>query len=273
MEFIWNLIIGIWDLIKSMGGLMIFESGIIFSTKLWQYKNLIHGISTKAYGNQSFLNSKFSEEETVKNREKFLSDIGIKLEKIVNVQLVHGNSIYDVKKSDAGRGARSRNSLIPQTDGLITNVPDIYLMVTVADCLPILFYEPTKKVVGIAHAGWRGTTERVTEKMIQKMAQDYGCKKEEIIVFCGPAIGPCHYEIQQDVASQFNKDFQAVRNEKTYLDLLGANKSQLLENGIKMENIEFSNECTACHPYLYSSYRMEGESKYIAMAAVIGLRK
>lgn len=252
---------------------MIFDNGIVFSKKLSQYKELAHGISAKIFGNQSFLNGKFSERATVENREKFLSYLGVKLDRIVNVHLVHGSNIYDAKESDAGQGARTMQSLIPSTDALITNIPNIFLMVTIADCLPILFYEPSKRVIAIAHAGWKGTTERIAEKMIRKMVGDYGCDEQKIIVFIGPAIGPCHYEIKDDVASQFKKDFLVYRDGKTFLDLLKASRQQLLENGIKEENIELANECTACHPYLYSSYRKEGEGKYIAMAAVIGLKK
>jgi len=252
---------------------MIFENGIIYSTKLKQCKELIHGISARAFGNQSFLNGKVSEEKTARNRKNFLSWLKIDLGRIVNIQLIHGNNIYDVKESDVGKGSKSGANLIPKTDGLITNILNIYLMVTVADCLPILFYEPSKKVVGIAHVGWHGTWQKISEAMVIKMTHRYGCHPENIISFIGPSIGPCHYEVKEDVASNFKEDFLVRREDKIFLDLWQANKYQLIRQGLKEENIELSHECTACHTYLYSSYRLEGETKYIAMAAVIGLRK
>lgn len=252
---------------------MFIKNGIVFSDKLSKFDDiLVHGMSTRFYDNLSFLNGRFASIKTRGNRKRFLAHLNIELSSIVNVFLTHGTNIYDVTLTDLGKGAYYRKTLIPNTDGLITKEKGVYLMVTIADCLPIFFFEPNKKVVSIIHAGWKGTVERISEKMVMKMARHYECKSENIIVFIGPSIGPCHYEVKDDITSQFDKKFLTKKGDGIYLDLWQANVQQLLESGVKESNIELARECTVCHLDRYSSYRAEGENKYIAMAAVIGMK-
>lgn len=252
---------------------MIIQNGIVFSEKLLKFDYLqVHGMSMRFYGNQSFLNGHYEEKETKENRVNFLNLLDVNLIDVVNPALIHGSNILDVKRADRGKGAFVKRNMIKEIDGLITKYPETYLMVTVADCLPIFFFEPNEKVVGLIHAGWKGTYERITEKMVVKMTREYTCNPKNIIIFIGPSIGPCHYEVKEDVASKFDERSLVKRNEKTYLDLWKANKDQLLVNGVREKNIELAGECTACHLDRYSSYRMEGENWYIAMAAVIGIK-
>ena len=130
------------------------------------------------------------------------------------------------------------------------------------DCVPILFHDPKKHVIGIAHAGWMGTVRGVVQTAVEGMQSHYGCKPEDIVAGIGPSIGVDHYEVSADVISQFqekyNKDADQIlqtRNGSTYLDLWTANAIQLRNAGV--EQIQISRLCTACHLDDWFSHRAE----------------
>lgn len=251
---------------------------IIKSNLLSKFPELIHGFSTKEYGNIK-LKSDFNIEQTIKNREKFCADLGISVDELININLAHTANIAVVGQSEKGRGAKDAESLIFKTDGLATNKKNLFLMTTGADCPPVLFYDPVKQVVGNIHVGWRGLLRGIVEKMIEILKIKYGCKVENINVFIGPGIGKCHFEVEDDVAARFVKDYkkfitmapkEGCSAPKAQIDLKGIIKFILLNNGFKNDNIDVSSHCTFCRDDLFSSYRRDGK-EFKAMGAVIGM--
>ena len=129
--------------------------------------------------------------ENVKTNYRILCQtLSLDPEKIVLANLVHGDTIRNVTAADAGAGLW-RDFPYEGVDGLLTNEPGLILTATFADCVPVFFYDPVKKVIGIAHSGWKGTALEIASKMVDRMQSDYGCKVEDILAGIGPSIGMC----------------------------------------------------------------------------------
>ncbi|MCC6985263.1 MAG: peptidoglycan editing factor PgeF, partial [Anaerolineales bacterium] len=140
--------------------------------------------------------------------------------------------------------------------------PAVSLFMRFADCVPLLFHDPVKKVVGIAHAGWMGTVKGVAEVSVKAMQERYGSKPGDIVAGIGPSIGVDHYEVGGEVADQFRGKFESdsekilqTRDGRIYLDLWTANALQLQNAGV--EQIQISGLCTACHLDDWYSHRAE----------------
>lgn len=144
-------------------------------------------------------------------------------------------------------------------DALITNKKDTPLMVMVADCIPILFYDNINKIIAVAHAGRAGTFENIAGDTIDKMMKDYNSYPNNIEVILGPSIQKCCYEVSQELATITSKNFGDDFVDKRNIDLQGINKKQLLEKGIKEENIDISDICTKCSNQPYFSYRKDSK--------------
>ena len=188
-------------------------------------------------------------------------------------------------------------------DGLVTNVPGLLLASKTADCVPVLIADPKKQVVGAFHAGWRGTVKRVVEKGVGVMRRDFGCDPADLRVAIGPCIRACCYEIGDEVRDAFRAQFayddelfqevfdndpvkqkypnlfltarapgHAEISRQIHLDLVAANRRQLLDAGVKDKNIDVAGECTACHTATLFSHRKE-RGNTGRMMAVIGIRK
>ena len=216
-------------------------------------------------------------ENVLANRKKFMQSLGFKLEDIVTPNQVHGEKIYRVEEKDRGRGSQDYSDSIPETDALITNVPDLPLMLCFADCVPVLFADAENVAVGLAHAGWKGTMKKIAAKTFLAMQENFGTLAKDCFVGIAPSIGKCCYEIGEEVRDACKKSFPAnpelieEREGKFYLDLQLANKIQLLEVGVPEENIDIAGECTCCKSGWYFSYRAaQGTTGRIA--AVIGVR-
>lgn len=183
---------------------------------------------------------------------------------------VHGRNVVIVDGSHKGR-------VIEATDALITQTPGVPLLLRFADCTPIMLYDPANKVIGLAHAGWRGTVSRTAQAAAQTMIDTWGCRAQDLIAGIGPSIGPCCYQVGEDVAQAVREVFPACpellrehhANGKRWLfDLWMANRRQLEEIGIRQ--IEVAGLCTACHTDEWFSHRAEG-GKTGRFAAVIAL--
>lgn len=137
-------------------------------------------------------------------------------------------------------------------------------MILVADCLPVLFFDPKNQAIGLAHAGWRGTVNHVAAKTLLAMGEAFGTKPEEVRSALGPCIGPCCYEVGEDVKNEFGAVFpwaeEVLRRHspnRWKLDLAEANARQLLEIGVKEENLIRSGLCTVKNIDLFYSHRVE----------------
>ena len=164
-----------------------------------------------------------------------------------------------------GYGAADYDTAVEATDAMVTDVPRLCLTVLMADCVPVLFFDPQKRVVAAVHAGWRGTVKLATQKTAETLKAKFNCKPTEVLVGIGPSIGPCHYEVGSDVISQVEDTFGSTEgyingespDGKGYFDLWEANKRQVIEAGIPAQNIEVAQICTYCNAHLFFSERHE----------------
>ncbi|MFN8482222.1 MAG: peptidoglycan editing factor PgeF [Anaerolineae bacterium] len=203
------------------------------------------------------------------NHERLCAALGVPRPALVSSRLVHGSDVAVV-------GAGQRGTLVPQTDALVTAEPDVYLLVRCADCVPVLMVDPVRRAVGAAHAGWRGTLALVAQKMAQTMADVFGSDPADLRVGIGPSIGPCCYEVRDDVAQATQAAFGdtaasllPTARGRTTLDLWEANRRQVAALGV--QHIAVAGVCTACHVRDYYSHRAEG-GRTGRFAAVIGFR-
>jgi YfiH family protein len=146
-------------------------------------------------------------------------------------------------------------------DALITNSPNIFLGILTADCLPIFAIDQKRKVIAAIHAGRQGTSLQITAKVLKKMKGDFGCSSRDLLVSLGPSIGPCCYEIDEEVFHRDWKPFSTAKaSGKWMVDLAQINIAQMSREGIKGEQISWINLCTRCHSDLFFSYRGEGRT-------------
>lgn len=149
------------------------------------------------------------------------------------------------------------------TDGLITDKPNVALLIKFADCTPVVLYEPVKKVQAVVHSGWRGTVEKISHEAIHIMTKDFGAKKENILAYVGPSVDQANYEVGSEVYETFSKHsdrdvYFRSAGEKFLLDMARANYQLLLEAGIAAQNIDVTTESTYTSPSLHSA-RQEGK--------------
>lgn len=241
-------------------------------SNLSAFSELVHGISNRHFGDMKFGHQK--DAEIVKNRELFLGQLNINLSDVVVPALAHSVQIAVVDQEQKGKGSRNHQTALLATDGLITRGKGIFLMVTTADCLPVLIYDPILKIVGVLHAGWRGIIGQIVPKAMEKF-KILGSEPENLVVGIGPGICQKHFVVKKDVLSLFLDYYPSatfVRNNDGYVDLKKAILFDLKKLGVSQNNIELTNICTACENGIYGSYRKEKDSAPAA-AAVIGIKE
>ena len=253
---------------------------------------LIHGFSTRiagfscVYGGNA-LNLGFTKQDSratvERNRYAFLGQLGAASGKkswpLVTLRQIHSDLIHCVNKLPTGPLAG---------DGLITRRPGVLLAIQTADCLPVILVDTKQRAVGVFHAGWRGTLKRIVEKGVGEMHHSFGTLPKNIRAAIGPGVHNCCYEVGSEVRQQFESQFayandlfretkesDPVREKypllfltarapghgelppKIFLDLVEANRRQLITAGVLPKNISASSLCTACRPDLLFSYRAE----------------
>jgi polyphenol oxidase len=272
---------------------------------------LVHGFSTRlggfsrAYG-KSDLNLGFTKDDSrtavERNRDLFLHELSagdksgnhsFPLANLVTLRQIHSDIIHCI------------NSIPPETltgDGLLTASPGILLAIQAADCLPVIIVDPKNRGAGVFHAGWRGTVNRIVEKGVGEMQHWFGSRPRELKAAIGPGIHGCCYEVGEEVREKFESQFSyaaslfrevkesdPVREKypllflsvrppghtpaltKIFLDLVEANRQQLLAAGVSAKNIETSPLCTKCRTDLLFSYRGE-KGKTGRLMGVVGIR-
>ncbi|NVO19814.1 MAG: peptidoglycan editing factor PgeF [Bacteroidetes bacterium] len=222
------------------------------------------GVSSGAY---SSLNLGFNTEDepgnVLKNREILADSLGLQPIQFVFAGQVHEDKVMIVEHIHAGSGFKDVSTAILGTDAMISGATGICLLIQVADCVPVLFYDPVKRVIGIAHAGWRGTVRRIVPATVEMMVSHYGCDPADILAGIGPSIGPCCYEIGDEVIHRVHSMESNSRNyliehgkgSKPHFDLWASNRDQLLESGVRQENIEIMEICTKCNSDTFFSSR------------------
>lgn len=213
-------------------------------------ENLFAGIRSDAEGIEYFFNP--GEEGLEKIREP-----------LCRVKQVHGCGLRVVEPLDQ-RELSGPDYARHSYDGMITDLPGLFLTVYSADCLPFLFFDPEKKVIAAVHAGWKGSFLDICGAAVRKMAERFRSDPGDIRTVCGPSIHACCFEIRQDVAGMFYekypgwKDLLSERGEKMTFDLHGLNRRQLATQGVSEAHIQISPVCTFCDPRRLPSYRRDG---------------
>lgn len=232
------------------------------------------GVSESPYCSLNFgMRTGDDQAKVLTNRQLFCEAVRIDPATVFFGQQIHSDYVAVVSEQDAGSGGIEKLG-ISGADALISNLPGISLLAFFADCVPILFFDPIRQVIGACHSGWRGTAVQIAAKCVLAMQNQFGTNPADCIVGIGPSIGPCCYEVDEVVISQFRQSFSWWRevalphDQKWQLDLWQANYRQLIDIGINASNIEVSQVCTACNTSLFYSYRAEHGKTGVLAAAI-----
>lgn len=195
---------------------------------------------------------------------------GIHLDRVVTVDQVHGENIITVDDLNY------RDIRAAHADAMITAVQGIAIGVETADCVPVLLFDPVKPAVAAVHAGWRSTIKKIVQKTVHRMHEEFRSEPSRMIAAIGPAICPACYEVDDPVMGpvqesfSFWQDVAAPRANGTWsLDLVKANKLELMQIGLPEKNIHSLGMCTACRKDLFYSFRVEGKTGRILSAIML----
>jgi YfiH family protein len=242
-----------------------------------------HGISTRVGGVSTgvwaSMNLGFHrgdvESNVTANFRGFTAGLGIPLENTIFSNQTHETYLRRVYASDIGKGIGPSD--IRETDGLYTNEPGAALVTFYADCVPLLFLDPVKRVIAAVHSGWRGTAAQIGRIAVEALNREFTCDPKDILAGIGPSIGPCCFEVDSPVAAEFLQNpawvpyVDGPYGERKYkVDLWAVNKQILESAGLLPENIDCEPVCTCCHEDLFYSHRRDG-GKRGSMAAIICL--
>ena len=270
---------------------------LLHSKKLGKLAWLVHAFSTRhggvsrVYGGNA-LNLGFTQHDSraavERNRELFLKELGVANGRrswpLVSLRQIHSDLIHRVDRVQSDR--MPEQPLVG--DGIVTDTPGLLVAVQTADCLPIILADRKRRAVGVFHAGWRGTVKRIVEKGVGEMRKHFGSDSRNLVAAIGPGVQGCCYEVGEEVRTKFEAQFKyggslfrevkesdPVQEKypllfltarppghselpvKLFLDLVEANRRQLLDAGVMAKNIEAVGPCTACHTELLFSYRAE----------------
>jgi YfiH family protein len=233
--------------------------------EVWNNFHLLLGFSTRL-GGVSYtpfhslnlgLNTPDDQNLVQENRKRFFQAVEINDNQLVIPQQVHSGNILAV----------DRPGRYPEIDGLVTDRSGLVLSLQLADCLPIFMVDRKWRAIGLIHAGWRGTRMKIGPKAVRTLEDLFKIDPHELLIFFGPSIGPCCYDIGNDVADLFPSHYQ----HKGKLDLWSCNQDQLIQAGIEKKQIIQSHLCTRCLNNLFFSHRASGGNTG-RMMAVLELR-
>lgn len=200
----------------------------------------------------------------VDNRRLLLKETSLDEKDFVSVQQIHGKEIFYADETAKGRGFWTYASAIEASDGIFTDRENLLMATFYADCLPLAVFHPEQKLLGLAHAGWKGTYQNIGLALIEAMRGFRDFDPTELWAATGAGIGPCCYEVDASFYERFMGKypaaeawFSATDSGKYHFDNEKANKALLMKAGVKEENISVLGLCTSCHDDLFFSYRKE----------------
>ena len=236
------------------------------SNLLKQFSNITSAFTTKKSGNLAFHVGDVAD-NVVKNHKLLANELKHDYKTVIHMRQIHSNGVLKITKE--------HNFFKPPIcDALITNEKERPLMVMVADCAPILFYDPNKEVIAVAHAGRAGAFLNIVQNVITAFKDEYGSNAKDIVASVGPSIHKCCYEVGQEInreAHTLGLEYaMEQREEKYFLDIEKILQTQLLNVGLQEKNIEISPVCSACSKESLYSYRAEGKTG--RFAGILSLR-
>lgn len=226
-----------------------------------KYKNIVHFITTKEgwiSGNKPRFTGD-QESDYLPFRHQLAVSCDGNPDQFIFPRQTHSDHIFVATSA-------IKTNTVADTDALITNEPGIFICVQTADCVPILLFDPEKKVVAAIHAGWRGTVAKIATKTVGQMVEKFGCNPSDILAGIGPSIHLHAYEVGSEVVEAVEANFSnatallkpSLTEGKAFFDLWEANKTVLIESGIPEENIEVMGLCSFEHADLFYSVRRDG---------------
>ena len=238
--------------------------------------SLVHAFSTRIGGNtpeplESFSMSAVGQDEFLNaienNKKKLCNALDLSYSNLLIPSQSHTDNIAVIKEQGYVN--------LSDTDGIITNLLNTPVMLLFADCTPIILYSDKNKILGVIHAGWRGTAKLIAAKAVKIFKNEFSVSPEEIKAVIGPAIGQCCYPVSIEVAEQLNRTIKETydnifleEKNKTYVDLKKLNAQQLWEAGVR--EIDTTEHCTSCMNKIFYSYRADNgrTGRHCAIAAI-----
>lgn len=219
--------------------------------------------------NNMALHSCNSASNIIKNRENLTAELGVTLDDLVCPNQTHSANFYEVTAADKGRGARSLDDAIAETDAIYTFEKDIVLCSFSADCVPITFYHDNG-VIGVIHSGWRGTVQEITNKVITHLIEEQQCDPLGFHVHIGAALCQKNFEVDEDVATEFKQlgyakdyiQYNEIKN-KYFIDNQQTVKKQCRLVGISANQININDTCTMDSEEGFSHRRDQGLGRHI----------
>lgn len=266
-----------------------FTNQSYFSISHWieSFPGLIAGITSKNGGNSTGVHESFNMgfhvgdriEAVCSNRNKLANLIQFPLDSWVGAEQTHDTVIRKMSKSDTGKGAYSYDNAFKGTDGFYTNEEGILLTLCYADCVPLFFISPEHRMIGAAHAGWKGTVNEIARKMVEKWGEE-GISPNQIFAAIGPSICEKCY-IVNDYVINFventledvdKKPYNTIKEGQYSLDLRELNKIILLKSGVPEKNIQSTKLCSSCDQTEFFSHRRD-QGKTGRMLSYIGWKE
>jgi len=238
------------------------ELTLLHFNNLSRQAGLVHAMTTRP---QNYAPHRgVDREQAVRRRQEVCRILDVSYERLTSPSQVHGADVLAVDDLDIGCGRDGRGSAVPNVDGLLTDRPDVPLILMSADCPLVCVYDPDRRAVGAVHASWKGTVGRAAEHLVHRMQAEFGCDPARLVAGICPSAGPCCYEVGRDVlriARTRLDDADACfvhRDGRMFLDLWQANRRQLIAAGVPAESIETAGLCSICDPRFWS-HRRDGE--------------
>lgn len=237
---------------------------VYYQFEMWAEKPIKHGIFTRLGGVSPAPWGTLNLGGTVgdspaavaENHRRMYDTLGVNRQRICTVWQVHSADTVIAYEPAPNR------KWLDRADGMVTAQKDTPLAMRFADCVPLLYYDPTHSVIGLSHAGWRGTLSGAQISVVETMQDAFGCRPEDIQVGIGPSIGPDHFQVGEEVVAAFEEAYgslngllQRAEDGSAYLDLWEANRRKLVEVGV--EQIEVAAICTASNIDEFFSHRAE----------------
>jgi hypothetical protein len=195
------------------------------------------------------------------NRSILLRSLSVPEDRLAIPEQTHSDNITRASEPE----------LYPDCDGLVTDTPNLFLTLSIADCCPVFAFDPQRMAVGLAHAGWKGTRNAIASKLVEEFADYFSSNPSDMVFGLGPSIGPCCYRVGEDLLSEFDRSLFRRTGQEHYLDLWEANRRQLVSAGVKPSSIFVSRVCTSCGPEFFFSHRRD-LGRTGRMMALIGIR-
>jgi hypothetical protein len=227
--------------------------------QLLDFPGLFHAFSTKDDGNMAnvILGEDQDLKKVLKNREIFLDEVGADIQKTICMWVVHGDDVVTANPRTAGVSMKDKFRAV-KCDALITDKKDLFIFLLIADCLPVIMYDPTKAVIGLAHVGWRGADLKLVKKVIRKLKERYFVNPTDLVIGFGPAAGKKSYIKEKSELfgkTQWKHFLKRMKGDSYAIDFIGLCKRQLQESGVKEENIHDAGIDTVTDLRFFSHYQ------------------